>query len=523
MLSGNAEHPHPEVHAGTAAAGRQDEPAQGEAAAQHVDVLVVGAGLSGICAGYHLQTSCPGKTYAILEGRDAIGGTWDLFRYPGVRSDSDMYTLGFSFRPWRSEKSIADGDSILEYIRGTAKQFGIERHIRFGHRASRASWSSETARWTVDATVGPQGTPARFTCSFLYLCSGYYDYADGYMPGWPGMEQFNGRVVHPQHWPADLAYDGKRVVVIGSGATAVTLLPAMAERAAHVTMLQRSPTYIVARPSSDAVSAWLQRRLPAAMAHRVTRWKNVLLSIYFYNLSRKKPDLVKSKILKGVRAQLGPDYDIDKHFTPSYKPWDQRLCLVPDSDLFKSIRSGKASVVTDQIESFTESGLLLRSGERLDADVIVTATGLQLKVAGGMKIEVDGTPMNPAQAFMYKGMMYSDMPNLAVAMGYVNASWTLKAELSSTYVCRLINHMDAKGHAWCAPRRTDPASDEEPSLSLSSGYVQRASNILPKQGARRPWKVHQNYLFDLMALKFGKVEDSEMAFGRAGAAASVNG
>ena len=517
MLSGNAEHPHSQAHAGTSAEALKAAHAANEGAAQHVDVLVVGAGLSGICAGYHLQTSCPGKSFAILEGREAIGGTWDLFRYPGVRSDSDMYTLGFSFRPWRSEKSIADGDSILAYIRGTAREFGIERHIRFGHCATQASWSTETARWTVEATAGPHGTPVRFTCSFLYLCSGYYDYADGYMPGWPGMERFGGKIVHPQHWPSDLAYDGKRVVVIGSGATAVTLLPAMAERAAHVTMLQRSPTYIVARPSSDAVSAWLQRRLPAGMAHRVTRWKNVLLGMYFYNLSRKKPDLVKQKILKGVRAQLGPDYDVDKHFTPSYKPWDQRLCLVPDSDLFKSIRSGKASVVTDQIESFTETGLQLRSGERLDADVIVTATGLQLKVAGGMKIEVDGTPMNPAQAFMYKGMMYSDMPNLAVAMGYVNASWTLKAELSSTYVCRLLNHMDAHGHAWCAPRRTDPSAGEESSLSLSSGYVRRASNILPKQGSRRPWKVHQNYLFDLMALKFGRVVDSEMAFGRAGA------
>ncbi len=524
MLSGNADHLSSQAQSGTPAeargAGQQTAHAAGQGKAQHVDVLIVGAGLSGICAAYHLQTSCPGKTFAILEGRDAIGGTWDLFRYPGVRSDSDMYTLGFSFRPWRSEKSIADGDAILQYIRGTAREFGIEQRIRFGHRATRASWSSDTARWTVEATVGPQGTPARFTCGFLYLCSGYYDYADGYMPGWPGMERFGGRIVHPQHWPSDLVYDDKRVVVIGSGATAVTLLPEMAKRAAHVTMLQRSPTYIVARPSSDAISAWLQRRLPAGMAHRATRWKNVLLGMYFYNLSRKKPELVKQKILKGVRAQLGPDYDIDKHFTPSYKPWDQRLCLVPDSDLFESIRSGKASVATDQIASFTETGLALRSGAQLDADVIVTATGLQLKVAGGLQIEVDGVPRSPAQAFMYKGMMYSDMPNLAVAMGYVNASWTLKAELSSTYVCRLINHMDAHGYAWCAPRRADSSAHQEPSLSLSSGYVQRASGILPKQGSKRPWRVHQNYLFDLMALKFGRIEDGAMAFGRAGQAAA---
>ncbi|WP_420995386.1 flavin-containing monooxygenase [Cupriavidus sp. 30B13] len=510
MLSGNADKAHPPARATV------PDP---DAAQQvlHFDVLVVGAGLSGICAAYHLQASCPGKRYAILEGREAIGGTWDLFRYPGVRSDSDMYTLGFSFRPWRSDKSIAAGGAILEYIRDTARAFDIERHIRFGHRATRASWSSETARWTVEAAVGPRGEPARFTCNFLYLCSGYYDYADGYMPGWPGMERFGGRVVHPQHWPEDLAYDGKRVVVIGSGATAVTLLPEMARRAAHVTMLQRSPTYIVARPSSDAVSAWLQRKLPAGMAHRATRWKNVLFGMYFYNLARKKPELVKRKILQAARAQLGPDYDIDKHFTPSYKPWDQRLCLVPDSDLFKSIRAGQASVVTDHIESFTETGLQLRSGQQLDADIVVTATGLKLKVAGGMKIEVDGVPADPAQAFMYKGMMYSDVPNLAVAMGYVNASWTLKAELSSMYVCRLINHMDANGHAWCAPRRGGAAGDgEEPSLSLTSGYVQRASGILPRQGRKRPWKVHQNYLFDLMALKFGKVEDGAMEFGRAG-------
>ncbi|WP_020203364.1 NAD(P)/FAD-dependent oxidoreductase [Cupriavidus sp. WS] len=507
MLAGNADKAHPPAWQAP------------HEQVHHFDVLIVGAGLSGICAAYHLQTSCPGKRYAILEGRDAIGGTWDLFRYPGVRSDSDMYTLGFSFRPWRSDKSIAAGDAILEYIRDTARTFDIERHIRFGHRATRASWSSETARWTVDAAVGPQGEPARFTCNFLYLCSGHYDYADGYMPGWPGMERFGGRVVHPQHWPEDLVYDDQRVVVIGSGATAVTLLPEMAKRAAHVTMLQRSPTYIVARPSSDAVSAWLRRKLPAGMAHRVTRWKNVLFGMYFYHLARRKPELVKRKILEAARAQLGPDYDVDKHFSPAYKPWDQRLCLVPDSDLFKSIRAGRASVVTDHIESFTETGLQLRSGQKLDADVIVTATGLQLKVAGGMRIEVDGVPADPAQAFMYKGMMYSDVPNLAVAMGYVNASWTLKAELSSMYVCRLINHMEANGHDWCAPRRGHAAGDDEPSLSLTSGYVQRASGILPRQGSKRPWRVHQNYLFDLMALKFGKVEDDAMEFGRAGPAA----
>ncbi|MFZ6648481.1 flavin-containing monooxygenase [Undibacterium sp. TJN25] len=484
----------------------------------YFDVLIVGAGLSGVCAAYHLQTTCPGKTFAILEGRDAIGGTWDLFRYPGVRSDSDMYTLGYSFKPWRSDKSFASGDAIRNYIRDSAAEFGIEQKIRFGHRVTHASWDSSTARWTVDAEVGPQRTPVRLSCNFLSMCSGYYNYTDGYMPQWPGMEQFAGRLVHPQHWPADLDYDGKHVVVIGSGATAVTLVPQMAQRAAHVTMLQRSPTYIVARPSIDPVSAWLQRKLPAGIAHSLTRFKNILLSIYFFNLARKKPGAVKRHLLNEIQKQLGLDYDVARHFAPTYKPWDQRLCLVPDADLFTAIRAGTVSVATDHIAAFTQTGLLLASGEKLEADIIVAATGLQLQMMGGMQLKVDGAPVDLSQAFMYKGMMYSDVPNLAVAMGYTNASWTLKCELSAKYMCRLIRHMDAGGYAWCAPRRNDPSVTEEPALALSSGYVQRATGILPKQGSKKPWKLHQNYVLDTMALKFSTLKDGAMEFGRAGAA-----
>jgi monooxygenase len=486
----------------------------GDDRARHVDVLVVGAGLSGIGAGHYLQTRCPGKSYAILEARDAIGGTWDLFRYPGVRSDSDMYTLGFSFRPWRSEKSITDGPSILRYIRDTAQQYGIDRKIKFGHRVIGAAWSSADALWTLEVQAGPERTAVRYTCNFLYLCSGYYDYEQGYMPGWPGMERYRGRILHPQQWPHDLDYAGCRVVIIGSGATAVTLLPAMAETAAHVTMLQRSPTYIVARPARDAIAQRLHRWLPPPLAHRLARWKNVLLTMYFYNLSRRRPDLMKRMILSGVRNELGPGYDVAKHFSPAYNPWDQRLCLVPDADFFKAIRSGKASVVTDEIDTFTDKGLRLRSGAELEADIVITATGLVVKPLGGMRVVVDGTAVETSKTLTYKGMMLSDVPNLAYALGYTNASWTLKCELTSAYVCRLLNYMDARGYAWCTPRRRDPSMVEEPALGLTSGYIKRASAILPKQGSKRPWRLHQNYALDTAALRFGTVSDGTMEFGR---------
>ncbi|WP_372018136.1 flavin-containing monooxygenase [Tistrella mobilis] len=477
-----------------------------------VDVLVIGAGLSGVAAGYHLQTRCPGIDYAILEARDAIGGTWDLFRYPGIRSDSDMYTLGFGFRPWIGDKVFADGPSIRDYVRDTAAEFGIDRRILFGHRVVSADWDSATARWRVLVEAGPERRPRRFTCRVLYACSGYYDYAAGHMPDWPGMADFRGRIIHPQDWPADLDHRGKRVVVIGSGATAVTLVPALAESAAHVTMLQRSPTYIVARPSRDAAAGWLRRHLPERLAFRAARWKNVLLSIYFYNLARRKPALVKSKILAGVRHQLGPDQD--RHFTPAYDPWDQRLCLVPDGDLFRAIRAGTASVVTDGIERFTETGLRLTSGEELAADIVVAATGLRMKLLAHITLSVDGRPVRVGETTSYKGMMLSGVPNFALALGYTNASWTLKCELTAQHLCRLIRRMDARGADWFMPRPPAPGLATRPAIDLASGYVRRAAADLPRQGDRKPWRLNQNYLLDMAALRYGSVVDDNLAFGQ---------
>ena len=479
---------------------------------EHFDVLVIGAGLSGISAGYYLQTRCPTRSWAILEARDAIGGTWDFFRYPGIRSDSDMFTLGYGFRPWRDPKAIADGPSILAYVKETAAEFGIDREIRFGHRMTRASWSSADARWTVETESGEAHTPARFTCSFLFACTGYYDYTHGYTPEWPGMERFGGRIVHPQQWTPDIDYTGKRVVVIGSGATAVTLVPAMAERAEHVTMLQRSPTYVVTRPTRDRVADSMRRRLPERAAYALARWKNVLLGMFFYTLARRRPALMRKMILGGVQRQLGADFDVATHFSPRYNPWDERLCLVPDADLFKAIRSGKASVVTDHIESFTETGVQLRSGAHLDADLIVTATGLSLRLLSGVELVVDGRPVPLSSTMAYKGMMYSDVPNLASAFGYTNASWTLKCELTDEYVCRLLNHMERHGYTVCTPRR-DPSVSEEPVLDFTSGYVQRALDVLPRQGSRKPWRLNQNYVRDLVTLRYGALEDGTMKFG----------
>lgn len=478
---------------------------------EHIDVLVVGAGLSGIGAGYYLQTKCPNKTYAILEGRSVSGGTWDLFRYPGVRSDSDMYTLGYRFRPWRDAKAIADGPAILSYIRETATEYGIDEKIRYDHRVRQASWSSADARWTVEAENGSDKSIMQLTCNFIYLCTGYYDYASGYTPEWPGVERFAGTVVHPQKWPEDLDYSGKRVVVIGSGATAVTLVPAMAERAAHVTMLQRSPTYIVNLPSRDKIANWLRARLPERIAYGITRWKNVLLAMFFYELARSKPEYFKKMVRNGVRKQLGPSYDL-KHFTPEYNPWDQRLCLIPDANLFNSIRSGKASVATDHIDTFTEKGIKLRSGEVLEADVIVTATGLNLKLMSGLQLVVDGAPVDLSRTMTYKGMMYSDVPNLVSAFGYTNASWTLKCDLTGEYVTKLLNHMDARGYAQCTPRRNDPSVTEEPVLSFTSGYVQRALHSLPRQGSKKPWRLNQNYALDMMGVRLSPIEDGTMEF-----------
>jgi monooxygenase len=481
---------------------------------EHFDVLIVGAGLSGIGAAYHLQTECPKKSYLILEGRNAIGGTWDLFRYPGVRSDSDMYTLGYRFRPWREAKAIADGPSILRYVRETAEEYRIDQKIRYGHQVKVARWSSADAEWTVEVAKA-DGSLARFTCNFLYMCSGYYDYAGGYMPGWPGVEKFRGRIVHPQKWPEDLEYKDKRVIVIGSGATSVTLVPALAETAEHVVMVQRSPSYILALPSEDLVANWLRGKVPERVAYMIVRWKNVLVAMYLFNRSRQTPEKIKKWLLGLAKKSLGPDYDVAKHFTPRYNPWDQRLCFIPDADLFRAIRSGKASVVTDEIETFTEKGLRLRSGEELEADIIVTATGLKVQLMGGMEVFVDGAQVKLSRAMSYKGMMYSDVPNLASSFGYTNASWTLKSDLTAEYVCRLLKHMDAGGYARCTPRKHDESITEEPAIDFSSGYIQRAKDVLPKQGSKRPWKLHQNYALDMLEFRFASVDDGTMEFDRA--------
>jgi monooxygenase len=474
---------------------------------EHVDVIVVGAGISGITAGYHLQTECPDRTYLILEGRDSIGGTWDLFRYPGIRSDSDMHTLGFAFRPWTEAKAIADGPSILRYVRETAAAFGIDRHIRFNRRVTAAAWSTERAAWTV-TVAGPDGATTELSCRFLFMCSGYYDYARGHAPDFAGQADFAGRIVHPQFWPEDLDYRGRRVVVIGSGATAVTLVPALAREAAHVTMLQRSPTYVVSRPAEDRVANWLRRHLSDTLAYRLTRWRNILLGIWFFRLARRRPAQVKRRLIDMVRDELGPDYDVETHFTPRYNPWDQRLCLVPDGDLFAALREGRADVVTGQIDRFVAAGIRLQNGETVPADIIVTATGLELQALGGASITVDGQAVRLADTLNYKGMMFSDVPNLAAAFGYTNASWTLKADLTAHYVARLLNTMRRRGVRQVTPRNTDPAMAALPFLDFTSGYVQRAIDRFPKQGARKPWQLNQNYALDLAALRFGSVDDA---------------
>ena len=494
---------------------------------EHFDVIVVGAGLSGIGAAYHLRKRCPDKTFVILEGRDAIGGTWDLFRYPGIRSDSDMYTLGYRFKPWLGRKAIADGPSILSYVRETARENDLERCVRFQHAVKRASWSSEHARWTVHAERGPDREPVSYTCGFLYGCAGYYRYDAGYTPEFPGIERFAGRVIHPQHWPQDLDYRGKRVVVIGSGATAVTLVPSMSKDAEHVTMLQRSPTYIVSRPAEDPAATFLQRLLPTGFAYFLTRWLFVLLGMLFFVVTRKYPRVAKQRIVERVKEELPEGYDVRKHFTPRYDVWDQRVCLVPDGDLFEAIREKRVSVVTDHIERFTETGITLQSGEQLPADLVITATGLELQFLGGIELELDGRAIDPHDTINYKGVMFSDIPNLACTFGYTNASWTLKADLTAEYVCRLLNHMDAVGARVCTPRRKDPEVQTVPWLDFTSGYIQRALSRFPQMGSKRPWRLYQNYALDLLLMRFGSVVDGQLELGKpsralpAGAGASV--
>jgi monooxygenase len=475
---------------------------------EYVDVLIVGAGLSGVGAACQLQANCPGKTYAILEAREAIGGTWDLFRYPGIRSDSDMFTLGYSFRPWEEGKAIADGPSIRDYVRSTARDNGVEGQIRFHHRLVRADWSSEDATWSVEAERTDTGETVSLTCSFLYGCTGYYRYDEGYLPHFEGRERFPGPIVHPQHWPHELDYDGKRVVVIGSGATAVTLVPAMADRAAHVTMLQRSPSYVVTLPAEDPVANLLRRLLPSKAAYAIVRWKNVLLMMASFKLSRWKPELMKKVIRRGVMRRLPAGYEVDLHFKPRYNPWEQRLCLVPDNDLFDVISDGRASIVTDDVDTFTETGVRLASGDEIEADVIVTATGLNLLLFGGADMSVDGEPVDFSKTIAYKGMMICGVPNFALALGYTNASWTLKCDLTSHYVCRLLNHMDATGRRIATPQPPDPSLPTEPFLDFNAGYVLRSIAMLPRQGAISPWRLHQNWFRDVQLLKRGPVDDS---------------
>lgn len=486
----------------------------------HFDMIIIGAGLSGIGAACHLQLKHPNKSYQIIESRERMGGTWDLFRYPGVRSDSDMHTLGYSFKPWLSAKAIADGPAIRDYIKESAAEFGVDQHIQYQRKVVAASWDSATAKWTLTLENTQDGDTAAaeletLTCNFIYSCTGYYRYDQGFTPDFPDAEKFKGQIVHPQLWPQDLDYTGKRIVVIGSGATAITLVPSLAKTAGHVTMLQRSPTYVLSRPDEDAVSQKLRRWFPEQLAYDLTRWKNVTAQAMLFQLSRRFPNYVKKLIRKVVHGWMGDDFAIDTHFNPSYKPWDQRLCLVPNGDLFRSLRKGTSSIVTDHIERFTENGILLKSGETLEADIIITATGLELLLLGGLKLEVDGVETKVADSLTYKGMMFSGIPNLALAAGYTNASWTLKCDLTSNYVCRLLSYMDKHKYQYCVANN-DPSVKRLQFLDLASGYVDRAIDQFPKQGDKSPWKLHQNYLLDILNLRVGSVRDKAMGFYRGG-------
>jgi len=479
---------------------------------EHLDVLVVGAGLSGIGAGHYLQTDCPWASYAIFEARDAIGGTWDLFRYPGIRSDSDMHTLGYSFRPWDGKKTIADGASILQYIKDTATVEGIDQHIRFNHRITRAEWSTDEAVWHITAENTTTNETLELTVGFLFSCSGYYRYDHGYQPEFEGLDRFAGTVVHPQAWPEDLDYAGKNVVVIGSGATAITLIPSMADTAGHVTMLQRSPSYIASMPETSPAAKILRRVVPKRWRGDAIKWFHALMTQGFYQVSRRYPAVVKRLLRRLLESQLPKGYDIDTHFTPTYNPWDQRFCVVPNGDLFKAITKGTASVVTDHIDTFTETGIKLESGSELNADIVVTATGLELLFIGGIELTVDGEKVDLPSLLTYKGMMLEGVPNAALAIGYTNASWTLKCDLTCQYVTRLLNHMHETGLRQCTAVNRDPAVTVQPLLTLSSGYVTRAADKFPKQGSKYPWQVYQSYVRDYRALRMKGIEDDAMVF-----------
>ena len=478
-----------------------------------VDVLIVGAGLSGIGAAVHLTDKCPDRSYAILESRKAIGGTWDLFRYPGIRSDSDMHTLGYNFKPWTEAKAIADGPSIRRYVRETAREHDVEPHIRFEHKVTRADWHSEQGAWIVRADT-PEGE-RRFKAGFLFMCSGYYDYDNGYVPGDWNLDDFKGVVVHPQHWPQDFDYKNKTVLVIGSGATAMTLVPAMCDKAAHVTMLQRSPTYVASRPAEDKIANALRWLLPDRWAYALTRLKNTELQNYFYRKTRSHPEQVRKRLLDMVRAGLKEGFDVDKHFTPRYNPWDQRLCLIPDDDLYNVINEGKASVVTERIDRFVAGGVLLQNGETLEADIIVTATGLNLKLLGGAQFSVDGESVDFSKRLTYKGMMYADIPNMVQSFGYINASWTLRADITCEYVCRLLNHMREQGVSQCVPRLREEDAQmhtQDWITDFSAGYMQRSMHEMPRQGDRDPWVNTQNYARDKKMIRKAPLEDGVLQF-----------
>jgi monooxygenase len=480
---------------------------------EHLDVVIVGAGISGVSAAWHLQDRCATKSYAILEKREAMGGTWDLFRYPGIRSDSDMYTLGFRFRPWTERQAIADGKPILDYVKSTAAVYGIDKHIRLNHKVVGADWSSAENRWTL--RIESNGTSKTITCTFLFLCSGYYNYEQGYAPTFPGSEDFAGRIIHPQHWPVDLDYAGKNIVVIGSGATAVTLVPALANSGAgHVTMLQRSPTYIVSQPKRDKIADRLNRWLPEHMAYAAVRWKNVLQQSLLYGACKKWPLRMRKILLGYVERQLPEGYDVEKHFGPHYNPWDQRLCLVPSGDLFRAIRHGQAEMVTETIERFTATGIRLNSGRELPADIIITATGLNLQLFGGATVTVDGQPVDLTKTMAYKGMMLSGLPNMIYTVGYTNASWTLKADLVSEFACRLLNHMDANGFDTVVVEHPGSDVEERPFMEFTPGYVLRSLDELPKQGSRTPWRLNQNYLRDIPLIRRGKIADEGLRFAK---------
>ncbi|CAB4811679.1 unannotated protein [freshwater metagenome] len=481
----------------------------------HFDVIVVGAGISGIGAAYHLQTMSPKSTYQILEGRADFGGTWDLFRYPGIRSDSDMHTLGYRFKPWTADKSIADGPRILDYLRETITENSIDKKIRYNQQVTKAQWSSEDSRWSLTVTDKVSDEVKTFTCGYLFMCSGYYSYKQGFTPEFAGVEKFKGKVVHPQQWPQDLYYKNKRVVVIGSGATAMTLVPAMANDVAEITLLQRSPTYVISRPSVDPFAKRMRRIWPKKIAYALTRVENTTRQQELYKLCREAPEGVKSVLIDAVRAELGADFDVDKHFTPTYKPWDQRMCLVPDSDLFVALRSNKAKVVTDTIKTFTETGIQLDSGEHLEADIVVTATGLNLCTLGEMEFVVDSQPVDFAKTWTYKGFAFSGIPNLASSWGYINASWTLRADLTCEYVCRLLNHMRKTKTTSCTPtlRKIDQDMPQRNWLEdFTSGYMKRMMHKMPRQGDHEPWINPQNYELDKKMFRKSPIDDGVMLF-----------